>query len=116
MRTLTLFVVATLTGCTGFSLGENLPGGDTPVDPVPPRVGEHRMRALAVEREEDQLGAVHEENRAGEIRSHLTAIDPVSGTSREVLDVSGYADRRVVFPADNRMILMAQAGGFDNLV
>jgi hypothetical protein len=50
------------------------------------------------------------------VRAHLTAIDPDTGATHEVLDVSGTDDRRVVFPADDRMILMAQHGGAEKLV
>lgn len=49
-------------------------------------------------------------------RAHLTASDPTTGASAEVMDVSGVRDRRVVFPADDRMILMAETGGRDQLV
>src|SRR5215813_1063686 len=105
-----------LTGCTGFSLGENTPGGDTPVDPTQPLPGEHRMGAIAVEPDQDQLWVVHEENRAGAIMSHLAAIDPVTGETHEVYNVSGTTDRRVMFPSAGRMLLMAQVGDRDNLL
>jgi DNA-binding beta-propeller fold protein YncE len=104
-----------LTGCTGFSLGENMPGGDTPVDPDLPEPGQHRMGAIAVEPDEAQLWVVHEANEGGDIRAHLSAVDPVTGATSEVLDVSGTADRRVVFPSADRMILFAQTGDRDNL-
>lgn len=102
-------------GCTGFSLGENGPGGDTWTEPCDPLDGEHKVGAIAVERDEDQLWVVHEQNERGELRSHLTAIDPVTRATSEVLDVSGFEDRRVVFPADDRMLLLAQQGGFESL-
>jgi len=105
-----------LTGCTGFSLGENMPGGDTPVDPGQTQPGQHRMGAIAVEPDEDQLWVVHEANQAGTIEAHLSAIDPVTGDTHEVLDVSGTEDRRVLFPSADRMLLMMQTGGRDNLV
>src|SRR5215468_7403084 len=104
-----------LTGCTGFSLGENMPGGDTPVDPGQTQPGQHRMGAIAVEPDEDQLWVVHEANQAGTIEAHLSAIDPVTGDTHEVLDVSGTEDRRVLFPSPSRMILMAQTGDRDTL-
>lgn len=118
MSTRSLAAVMTLlaTSCTGASWGENTPGGDTYVDPQDPLEGEHRMGAIAVEPDEDQLWVVHEEMRSGVKRAHLSAIDPVSGRSKEVLDVSGTTDRRVVFPADDRMILLAQHGSSDQLV
>src|SRR5215470_6854258 len=101
--------------CTGFSLGENLPGGDTWTEPPDPLDGEHTVGAIAVERDEDQLWVVHEQNQGGQIRAQLTAIDPVNRSTSEVIDVSGFEDRRVVFPANDRMILLAQQGGFETL-
>ena len=99
-----------------MSLGENEPGGDTYVDPPPPAAGEHRMGALAVERDEDQLWLVHEANRDGAIRTHLAAVDPETGSTFDVMDVAGLGDLRVVFPADDRMIIMGESGGRDQLV
>lgn len=117
MTTRVLLAACLLTAaCTGMSLGENEPGGDTWVEPTPPQPGEHRMGAIAVERDEDQLWVVHEENQGGVARAHLTAIDPTTGASAAVMDVSGVRDRRVAFPADDRMILMAETGGRDQLV
>lgn len=103
-------------GCTGASWGENEPGQDTLVDPPPVSTGEHRMGAIAVERDEDQLWIVHEAEKDGEVRANLTAIDPLSGETAPVLDVSGTSDRRVVFPSPDRMILLAQRGAQDTLV
>jgi len=103
-------------GCTGLSLGENMPGGDTWVDPGYTEPGEHRMGAVAVERDEDQIWVVHEENRGGFIKAHLTAINPATGRTYEALDVSDLSDRRVVFPAADRMIFMGQNGDRDHLV
>ena len=105
-----------LSGCTGFSLGENGPGGDTWTEPPWTGEGEHRVGAIAVERDEDQLWVVHQETRAGELRAHLSAIDPESRATTEVLDVTGFDDRRVVFPAADRMLLLAQQGGMESLV
>jgi hypothetical protein len=105
-----------LSGCTGFSLGENGPGGDTWTEPPWTDEGEHRVGAIAVERDEDQLWVVHQETRGGELRAHLSAIDPESRATTEVLDVSGFDDRRVVFPAADRMLLLAQQGGMESLV
>lgn len=102
--------------CTGASWGENEPGADTYVDPPPTMTGQHRMGALAVERDEDQLWVVHEHNREGVIRANLTAIDAVTGQPKAVLDVSDTSDRRVVFPAPDRMILLAQRAAQDTLV
>lgn len=116
IRTLLLGTACVAAGCTGLSLGENQPGGDTWVDPDPPQPGEHRMGAIAVEPDEDQLWAVHEENRAGELRAHLTAIDPDTGATTEVMDVTGANDRRVVFPSEDRMILLAEIDDRDNLI
>lgn len=117
MSTRALVVACLATAaCTGMSLGENEPGGDTWVEPTPPQPGEHRMGAIAVERDEDQLWVVHEENQGDTTRAHLAAIDPTTGATAAVMDVSGVRDRRVVFPADDRMILMAETGGRDQLV
>src|SRR4030095_30538 len=85
-------------GCTGLSLGENMPGGDTWVDPGDTYPGEHHMGAVAVERDEDQLWVVHEENRDGIRRAHLSAISGSRGTTYEGLDVTDLSDRRVGFP------------------
>lgn len=116
IRTLLLGTACVAAGCTGMSLGENTPGGDTWVDPTPTQPGEHRMGAIAVERDEDQLWVVHEENREGVVRAHLAAVDPDTGATVEVMDVTGANDRRVVFPAGDRMIFLAETGGRDNLV
>ena len=64
-----------------------------------------------MERDEDQVWVVHEDTRDGGVRAHLTAIEPDTGATHEVLDVTGTEDRRVVFPADDRMLLMAQRSG-----
>jgi hypothetical protein len=99
-----------------MSLGENTPGGDTWTDPDPTVDGEHHVGAIAVERDEDQLWVVHEKNAGGLARAHLAAIDPVSGVATDLLDVSAAHDRRVVFPAADRMLLMAQVAGTERLV
>ena len=107
---------AVAAGCTGFSLGEKMPGGDTWTEPPPPKAGQHLVGRIAVERDEDQLWVVHQENVEGELRAHLAAIDPDTGASAQVLDVSGATDRRVVFPSADRMILLAQRDGLETLV
>lgn len=111
-----LLLLLGLSGCTGFSLGENTPGGDTWTDPPRTEVGEHHVGAIAVERDEDQLWVVHEQNKNGTRRAHLAAIDPIGGVATDLLDVSSSTDRRVVFPAADRMLLMAQRNGQENLV
>ena len=108
-------IAALAAGCTGLSLDENGNGQDTWVDPDV-GVGEHGMGAIAVERDEDQLWVVHEEERDGLRVSHLTAIDAATGVVHEVMDVTGTEDRRVVFPADDRMLLLAQEDGEEHLV
>ena len=113
---LSILLAGLLASCTGFSLGENGPGGDTWTEPPIPGDGEHKVGAIAVERDEDQLWVVHEENHKGVLRAHLSAIDPVTRATSEVLDVSGFDDRRVVFPGNDRMLLMAQQGGQEALV
>jgi hypothetical protein len=112
----TLGFALVLSGCTGFSLGENGPGGDTWTEPPWTGEGEHRVGAIAVERDEDQLWVVHQENRGGDLRAHLSAIDPATRATTEVLDVTGFDDRRVVFPAADRMLLLAQQNGMESLV
>lgn len=103
------------TACTGFSLGENTPGGDDWVDPPPPLEGEHLLGAIAVEPDEDQLWVVHEEMRAGARRAFLAAVDPTSGTTHDIADVTTSTDRRVMFADGNRMLFMAQSGGTESL-
>lgn len=105
-----------LSACTGLSLGENGAGQDTHVDPDEPDEGEHVMGAIAIERDEDRLWVVHEERRGASRIGHLTAIDPDSGAATEVMDVSGTEDRRVLFPADDRMLLLAQQDGQEHMV
>jgi len=116
MRPWFLGMACASAACTGMSLGENEPGGDTWVEPTPTAPGEHRMGAVAVEPDEDQLWVVHEENLDGVRRAHLTAIDPITGATHEVMDVSAARDRRVVFPSTDRMILLAETDAHDNLV
>ena len=111
-----ILVLSLLAGCTGFSLGENTPGGDTWTDPPPTLDGEHHVGAIGVERDASQAWVVHEATRGTETRATLSAIDPATGASTEVLDVTGTTDRRVVFPAVGRMLLMAQRGATENLV
>jgi hypothetical protein len=109
-------VFLSLGACSGFSLGENTPGGDTWTDPPPTMDGDHHVGAIAVERDEDQLWVVHEKNAGGLKRAHLAAIDPVSGVATDLLDVTMAHDRRVVFPATDRLLLMAQVSGTERLV
>ena len=105
-----------ISACTGMSLGENGAGQDTHVDPGEPADGEHIMGAIAIEPDEDRLWVVHEELRGTSRTGHLSAIDPVSGKVQEVMDVSGTEDRRVLFPADDRMLLLAQHDGQEHMV
>jgi hypothetical protein len=117
MRRITALVLSLSAGCTGMSLGENSPGQDTWLDPPPPPVGEegHNVGALAVESDEEHVFAVHTEWRGDRERSHLAAIDPQGGAV-DVLDVTDTSDRRIMFPSDDRALLMAQAGGREHLV
>jgi hypothetical protein len=110
-----ILVLALLAGCTGFSLGENTPGGDTWTEPPPTLEGEHHVGAIGVERDESQAWVVHEATQGGATRATLSAIDPATGAATEVLDVTGTTDRRVMFPAAGRMLLMAQRGATENL-
>lgn len=115
MRRLWIFVIV-VSGCTGMTLGENVPGGDTWVEPERPMDGEHLMGALAVERDGDRVWAIHAEARGVERRDTLAAIDPATGKVSQVMNVGGTTDRRVVFPADDRMLLMAQDNGMEHLI
>ncbi|MBX3155636.1 MAG: hypothetical protein KF773_06535 [Deltaproteobacteria bacterium] len=101
---------------SGFSFGENQPGEDTSTEPPDTWPGAHRVGAIAVEPDEDQLWVVHEENRDGVVRGRLAAIDPVSHEAIDVLDVTGTDNRRVLFPAHDRMLLFAHAGNREHLV
>jgi DNA-binding beta-propeller fold protein YncE len=107
--------LVTLSACTGMTLGENAPGGDTWVEPDPPEEGEHTMGAVAVERDGDLAWVVHEEALEGRVRSRLAAVDAATGAVVDVLDVSAASDRRVVFPSDDRVLVMAQRGDGEHL-
>lgn len=105
-----------LAGCTGLTLGENVPGGDRHVEPDDPLEGEHLMGSLAIEADGERAWAVHVAQQDGVEVAHLSMIDPETGATREVMDVSGTRDRRVTFPADDRMLLFAEQAGRDHLV
>lgn len=113
--TMRWLAISVLTACTGLSLGENTPGGDNWVDPPPAAEGQHTVGAIAVEPDEDQLWVVHEEQVGGVVRAALAAIDPETGATQDVADVSGATDRRVMFASADRMLLMAQQGGTESL-
>ncbi len=112
--------------CTGMTSGENRPGADTWVDPPTDDLGDpddpsapsisHTIGALAVEPDETHVWFVHRGRNRELVREHLAALDPVTNEVHSVLDVSGATDRRLIFPRDDRMLLMAQHNGQERLV
>jgi hypothetical protein len=118
MRTL-LSTCALLAGCTGMTLGENRPGQDTHLDPpgcFEEGCESHTVGGLAVQPDEKGVWFVHRSQADGADRAHLTHVDPVTGKATDVLDVTSGTDRRIVFPSDDRALLMAQRDGKERLV
>lgn len=121
--------------CTGMTFGENQPGGDTQLDP---NLGEteynadlgtyyrHAVGDPAVERDEDRAWVVHTESLTtgvtstgssnGKItsRSHLAAVQP-DGTATNVIETTDAYDVRIVFPRNDRALVMAEKDGHEKL-
>lgn len=97
-RTAFMFLVPLMvTGCTGLSLGENVPGGDTYLE-----LGE-----IAVDDRTDQsflLDTITDKDGV-ELRSTLRAIDPDSGAVSDVADLTGRDDSRILFPASGILVM-----------
>lgn len=95
---LTFLVPLMVTGCTGFSLGENVPGGDT-----------YLMRGdIAVDDRTEKAFLLDNIVVDGETRSLLRAIDPDSGTFSNVTNLTGRSDSRILFPAGGILVMSEQ--------
>lgn len=98
MRAHTLAIAATLltTACTGFSLGENNPGGDTYLEYGSIAVDDRTEKAFVLNNyKDDDL----------EETSLLRAVDPDTGLVSEVADLTGRDDARILFPASGVLVM-----------
>lgn len=95
------------TACTGFSLGENNPGGDTYLEYGSIAVDDRTEKSFVLNNYTGEKGL-------GET-SLLRAVDPDSGLVSEVADLSGRDDARILFPASG-VLVMSEQGGKDELL
>lgn len=96
-----------LTACTGFSLGENNPGGDTYLE----------YGAVAVDDRTETVLLMTEQvidEKTQETQSLLRAVSPDSGEVTTVTDLSDRDDARVLFPKSGALV-MSEQGGKDEL-
>jgi hypothetical protein len=108
MRAHTLAIAATLltTACTGLSLGENNPGGDTYLGNGSLAVDDRTEKAFILNK---YSGKEFEDT------SLLRSVDPDSGLVSEVADLSGRNDERILFPASG-ILVMSEKEGKDELL
>lgn len=99
MRVHMVACAATLltTACTGFSLGENNPGGDTYLEYGSIAVDDRTEKSFLLNNFTDENGL--------EETSLLRAVDPDSGLVSEVADLSGRDDARILFPASGVLVM-----------
>lgn len=95
------------TACTGLSLGENNPGGDTYLEYGSIAVDDRTEKSFV-------LNSYTDKNDIEEI-SLLRAVDPDSGLVSEVADLSGRDDARILFPASG-ILVMSEENGKDELL
>lgn len=121
--------------CTGLTFGENKPGGDTQLDPSGGEMEynadlgtlyQHAVGDPAVERDEDRVWVVHTETLITGVngavgtsgkttsRSHLATVQP-DGTATNILETTNTRDVRIVFPRDDRALVMAEKDGNERL-
>ncbi len=109
-------VVCALGGCTGL-VPESTPGGDGPssslstggiaVDP--------RTETALVLRRPASMPA-NGDGGAGVPGGPVFAIDPDTGATRQVADLTGYAEIRVLFPRNSVLVLGEEEGSGDRLM
>src|SRR5438067_1701452 len=105
------------TGCTGAVM-DNQPGQDSWLDPN--FTTAHSVGALAVEKDETHVWLVHGGTKYygtpnEEHRAFLSAIDPLNGHVKDVLDVTQGTDRRMVFTGPSSAVLMTEFDGAERL-
>lgn len=96
-----------VTGCTGFSLGENTPGGDTYLEYGEIAVDDRTDNAFLLNTFTDKEGV--------ETQSLLRAIDPDSGQVSEVADLTDRDDARILFPQSG-VLVMSEEDDVDELL
>ncbi|MBK8251197.1 MAG: hypothetical protein IPK82_00820 [Polyangiaceae bacterium] len=106
-RSLALWAPLLVTGCTGLSLGENNPGGDTFLEYGDIAVDDRTEKAFVLNNFVDE--------KTAEETSLLRSIDPDSAAVSEVIDLSGRGDARILFPASG-ILVMSELNQKDELV
>lgn len=103
----TFLVPLMVTGCTGLSLGENVPGGDTYLELGEIAVDDRTEKSFFLDTITDKEGV--------EQKSLLRSIDPDSGAVSDVADLTGRDDSRILFPASG-ILVMSEENDKDELL
>ncbi|MEZ4312384.1 MAG: hypothetical protein R3F14_30510 [Polyangiaceae bacterium] len=104
---LALTAPALVTGCTGLSLGEKNPGGDTFLEYGEIAVDDRTEKAFLLNDFKDE--------KTLEETSFLRSVDPDSGLVSEVADLTGRTDARILFPKSG-ILLMSEEDSKDELL
>jgi len=99
-----------LTACTGFTLGENIPGADVWLGDGAIAVDDRTETSFVLA--SDTVSDPNDPNAVA--KSTLFAIDPDSRVVREATDLTGRIDPRLLFPASG-LLVMSEEDGKDRL-
>jgi hypothetical protein len=104
------------TGCTGLTQGENNPGADTWLGSGAIAVDDRTETSFVLKTEQAATGTggMGAGGSTSVPTSLLWAVEPDSGHVRQVADLSGRADPRILFPASG-LLVMSEGDGKDRL-
>ena len=102
-----LALASALVGCTGATLGENTPGGDTWLEGGAIAVDDRSETAFVLTTETPQVSGAT-------ARKVLRAVGADDGRVSEVADLTGRADPRILFPASGVLVMSEPAAGGDD--
>ena len=106
LRTFASLIPLLVTGCTGFSLGENNAGNDTYLEFGSVAVDDRTENAFVLNNESTEKGV--------ETKSTLVSVSPDSGKVTTVTDLTGRDDARILFPKSG-VLVMSEQNGTDEL-
>lgn len=98
-----LLIVSALgaSGCTGLSLGQNMPGQDTYLEAGEIAVSPTTENAFVLSRSETD----------GQTYKSLVAIPADNGPAAPIMDLSSYGDLRILFPGDDLLLMGENSQG-----